>query len=253
MIMFGTTGTGPVPSPLAHRSSEAVTDRIVGTRSACVLVGPCCAGRQRRPCTMNVDGMPRTKSFSVEEAVDKVTELCRRRGHTALSMQEAAEALGLSRSSIYATWGDKPGLFAAVLRRYGPSRAPGLSELRTASAPRAALVRLFEQAPAIEREPCLLIDTLVEFVPADLDPEIGRLVGAVVPDLEKCLADAIRRGQAAGEIAPAVDPTQAGQVLLALYLGLYVLIRTGTAEEPVLGAVVRQVEATLPAPVAVSG
>ena len=197
--------------------------------------------------------MPRTKSFSVEEAVDKVTELYLQRGYTALTMQDAADALGLSRSSIYGTWGDKPGLFAAVLRRYGPSRAPGLSELRTASAPRATLVRLFEQAPAIEREPCLLIDTLVESGPADLDPEIGRLVGAVVPELEECLADAIRRGQVADEIALAVDPAQTAQVLLALYLGVYVLIRTGTAEEPVVRAVVRQVETMLPVPVAVSG
>ena len=199
-----------------------------------------------------MDGMPRTKSFSVEEAVDKVTELYLQRGYLALSMQEAAEALGLSRSSIYATWGDKPGLFAAVLRRYGPSRAPGLSELRTASAPRATLVRLFERAPAIEREPCLLINTLVKSGPDDLGPEIGRLVEAVVPELEECLADAIRRGQVAGEIAPGVDPAQTAQVLRALYLGLYVLIRTGTGGEPVLRAVVRQVEAMLPAPAAVS-
>ena len=182
-----------------------------------------------------------------------MTELYLQRGYTALTMQEAADALGLSRTSIYGTWGDKSGLFAAVLRRYGPSRAPGLSELRTASAPRAALVRLFERAPAIEREPCLLINTLLEFNPADLDPEIGRLVGAVVPELEECLADAIRRSQAAGEIAPAVGPAQAAQVLLALYLGLYVLIRTGTAGGPVLRAVLRQVETMLPAPAAVSG
>lgn len=197
---------------------------------------------------MRVDDMPRTKSFSIEDAVDVVTELLLQRGYTALSMKEVAEVLDLSRSSIYLTWGSRKGLFLAVLERYGVLRAPGLREVRTASAPRAALVRLFEQAPAVEHNPCLLINTLMEFEPGNLAPEIGRLVEAAVLELEKSLADAIRRGQDAGEIAPVVDPARAAHVLQALYLGLYVLIRTGTAGEPVLRAVVRQVEEMLPAP-----
>ncbi|MDE0229800.1 MAG: hypothetical protein OXJ62_13190 [Spirochaetaceae bacterium] len=120
--------------------------------------------------------------------------------------------------------------------------------MRTAAAPRAALVRLFERAAAVAREPCLVINTLVEFAPGDYGPEVGRLVDAAGLDLEKTLGDAVGRGLAAGEIAPGVDPARTGHALLALYLGLYVLMRSGTAGEPVLRAVVRQVEALLPAP-----
>ena len=192
--------------------------------------------------------MPRPKSFSVDDAVGVVTELFLQRGYKALSIREVAEVLNLSRSSIYLTWSNKERLFVAVLKRYGLSRAPGLSEVRTASAPRAALVRLFELATVVEREPCLIINTLVEIKPGNRDPEIGRLVEAAVLELEESLADAVRRGQAAAEIGPDVDPGRAGHVLLALYLGLYVLIRTGTAGKLVLRAVVRQVEAVLPAP-----
>lgn len=193
--------------------------------------------------------MARPKSFSVEEAVDVVMELFQQRGYKELSMRESAAALDLSRSSIYNTWGSKDRLYAAVLEHYGLSRAPGLNEVRGASAPRAALVGLFEQAPAVEREPCLVINTLVEFERGNSDPEIGRLAEAAILEMEGSLADAIRRGQVAGEIEPGVDPAQVGPVLLALYLGLYMLIRSGTAGKPVLGAVVRQVEAMLPAPV----
>ena len=189
----------------------------------------------------------RPKSFSVDDAVCVVTELFLQRGYKA-SLREVAEVLNLSRSSIYLTWSNKDRLFVAVLRRYGLSRAPGLSEVRTAAAPRAALVRLFELATVVECEPCLIINTLVEIKPGNRDPEIGRLIEAAVLELEESLADAVRRGQAAAEIGPDVDPGRAGHVLLALYLGLYVLIRTGTAGKPVLRAVVRQVEAMLPAP-----
>ena len=123
--------------------------------------------------------------------------------------------------------------------------------MRTTSAPREALVRMFDQARALEREPCLVMSTLVEYKPSDRDPEIGRLLGAAALGLERNFAEEIRRGQVSGEIAPGVDPAEAGRVLLVLYLGLYVFIRTGTAGKPVLRGVVRQVEALLPTRAAV--
>lgn len=196
---------------------------------------------------MNVEEMARPKSFSVDDAVEVVMELYLQRG-IGVSMQEVGEVLNLSRSSIYSTWGSKAGLLVAVLKRYGRSRVPGLNEVRTASAPRAALVGMFEQAPAVEREPCLLINTLVDLKPGDSDSEVGRLVKTAVQELEKSLAGAIRRGQDDGEIAPDIDADRTGPVLLALYLGLYVLIRSGRAGKPVLRAVVGQVEAMLPEP-----
>ena len=190
--------------------------------------------------------MPRRKSFSLDDAAGVVAGLYLQRSCTALTMQEVADALNLSRATVYHTWGSKAGLFAAVLDRYGPARVPGLNEVRSAAAPRAALVRLFERAGSVAREPCLIIDTMVR--PGDRGPEIGRLVEAAALNLEKDLGDAVGRGQAAGEIAPGVDPARTGHALLALYLGLYVLMRSGTAGEPVLRAVVRQVEVLLPAP-----
>jgi len=84
--------------------------------------------------------------------------------------------------------------------------------------------------------------------PAD-DPELAALMST--------LKELAGRGDVAPggvetwsriEIAPGVEPARAGHALLALYLGLYVLMRSGTAGEPVLRAVVRQVEALLPAP-----
>lgn len=47
--------------------------------------------------------MARPRSFSVEHAVDVVTELYLERGYLALSMREVAEFLNLSRTSIYGT------------------------------------------------------------------------------------------------------------------------------------------------------
>ena len=142
-------------------------------------------------------------------------------------------------------------MFIQALRRYGPPRAPGLRALRDAPSPRNALVRVFEVAIAAgagqQRRPCLLISTAMELMPGS-DPEIARLVEGAVLDLEERFRDAIERGQSAGEIAESVDAVQTARALLGLYLGLYVLDRSGTASRSVLEAVARQARALLPAP-----
>ena len=166
-------------------------------------------------------------------------------------MREIAEALRLSRSSVYSTWGSKEGLFAAMLERYGPARVPGLRELRDAASPRAALIRVFAMAISVSagEHRCLVLNSFLEWPGSD--PRIVWLIHDAVVDLESCLREAIERGQRAGEIAAAVDPVQTSGVLLGLYFGVYVLVRSGApVAGPVLGCAVAQVKALLPEPVA---
>ena len=189
--------------------------------------------------------MPRTKSFSIEAALDTLTELFLERGYAALSMQDIGDALGVVRSTIYNTFGNKSELLDTLLRRYGPARVPGLRELCDAPSPRAALVRVFEiTAGAAQR--CLVLDTIVKM--PDSSPEVAGLAEAAALDLQESFGAAIERGQDAGEIATDVDPAQASGALLTLYLGRYVLMHTGVARESVLAAVAGQAQALLPAP-----
>ena len=191
--------------------------------------------------------MPRSKSLSPEAALDTLPELFLRRGYDALAIREIGDALGVSRSTVYGTFGTKPELFASVLRRYGPARAPGLRELRDAPSPRAALVRVFEPAIAAgAAQRCLVLDMIVKM--PDSSPAVAGLVKAAVVDLQARFGAAIERGRAAGEIAAGVDPFQAAGALLGLYLGRYVLVHSGVASESVLAAVARQAQALLPPP-----
>ena len=191
--------------------------------------------------------MPRSKSLSPEAALDTLPELFLRRGYDALAIREIGDALGVSRSTVYGTFGTKPELFASVLRRYGPARAPGLRELRDAPSPRSALVRVFEPAIAAgAAQRCLVLDMIVKM--PDSSPAVAGLVKAAVVDLQARFGAAIERGRAAGEIAAGVDPIQAAGALLGLYLGRYVLVHSGVASESVLAAVARQAQALLPPP-----
>lgn len=178
-------------------------------------------------------------------------ELFWERGYQNTSMREIAEHLGLSRSSIYATFGDKHTLFVETLRRYGAQcRVPGLSDLGTAQSPRAALTRVFEltianAGAAPQRDHCLLINTAMQLM--NSDPEVTLVVESAFLEMENSFRSAIERAATHGEVAAAVDVVQTARSLLSIYLGLCVLIRSGAREE-VLQAVAHQVEGMLPAP-----
>ena len=178
-------------------------------------------------------------------ALDTITELFRERGFT-LPAQDIADAIGISRSSVYSTFGIRSEQLASVLQRYGPARAPGLRELSDAPSPRAALVRVFEPPLAAGAAPqrCLAIDMIVKMPTSS--PKVIGLIEDTVEDLQERFVGAIERGQAAGEIAAAVDPVKAGETLLGLYLGRYVLMHSVAARESVLAAVARQAQALLP-------
>lgn len=195
--------------------------------------------------------MPRKKTFTIEFALDKAMELFWERGYQSTSMREIAEHLGLSRSSIYATFGDKHTLFVETLRRYGAeSRAPGLSDLSTAESPRAALVRVYELAIAgagttLQRDHCLLINTAMQLMYSD--PEVTRVVEGAFLEMELSFRSAIERAARQGEVTAGVDAVQTARSLMSLYLGLCVLLRSGLRGE-ILHAVARQVETMLPEP-----
>ena len=200
--------------------------------------------------------MPRTKTFSVDEALDKVTALFRRRGYHDISMQIIADHLGISRSSVYATYGGKDALFISALHRYGPScRGPGLKDLRYSSTPRATLIRVFELAiidAGDSRRPldqCLLINTAGEFM--EPSPEIASVLQTAFRDLEDSFRHAIEHAQDLQEIAADVVPEHAARALLTLYLGLQVLLRAGPREQHLV--LLQLVRSLLPAPLAAAG
>ena len=195
--------------------------------------------------------MSRPKAFAPEVAIDKAMELFRERGYQDTPVQAIADRLGVSRSSIYNTFGGKKELFVEGLRRYGAVRGAGLNELRSPDAARAALVKVFELAivagDGTERDSgCLLIDTAVGGMLDDA--EIARVIADEFGDLERCFRDAIERGQGAGEIAAHADPVHTARVLLSQYLGLRILVRYGAGRKPVLESVLQQVQVLLAAP-----
>ena len=193
--------------------------------------------------------MPRPKTFAVEDALDIAIELFAERGYENTGMADLADRLGLSRSSIYVTFGNKQSLFEQTLQRYGTEcRAPGMHAFRGDGSPRAALLGAFEWAtdavaPAQRDELCLLVNTALES--RNFAFGVSAALRQMLLGVEQQFRDAIERARGTNEVAGNVDPVQTARALLALYLGLCTLVRTG-AGEPVLHAVVQHAVSLLP-------
>ena len=62
--------------------------------------------------------MARTKDFDEDEVLDKAMYLFWNQGYNGTSMQDLVDGLGISRSSLYDTFGDKHSLFIKTLENY---------------------------------------------------------------------------------------------------------------------------------------
>jgi TetR/AcrR family transcriptional repressor of nem operon len=91
--------------------------------------------------------MARNKEFEEAAVLDKAVHLFWCKGYNGTSMQEVVDCLGISRSSLYDTFGDKRQLYLAALGRYRSQMAEPCC--KPCSKPRRwlpTLRKLFEMA-----------------------------------------------------------------------------------------------------------
>ncbi|GLY30744.1 TetR/AcrR family transcriptional regulator [Kineosporia sp. NBRC 101731] len=182
--------------------------------------------------------MARTKEFDDLTAVTAARDVFWERGYGPTSLAQLMAATGLSKSSLYETYGSKRDLFTRAAENYlDLIITPRLAPLEAPGAGRDELVTyftdleaFFTKAPArIARRGCLMLNTAMDL--NDLDAEAGQLVSgyrervfaafrAAISTLGR--ADAERRAQilTASQIGLMVtsrlDPAAAAQLAQAL-------------------------------------
>lgn len=179
--------------------------------------------------------MPRTKQFDQQAAVDQAIALFTAQGYHGTTAQDLVDALGLSRSSLYDTFGDKHGLFLRALEQYGHQSTRALREL-LASSPDlpATLRRLFDQL--IEENAvngpqggCLMTNTATAV--GALSAAAGQLVRAGTLPIEEALAAAIAQAQQAGTVGTRHGAQALARSLHASIVGLRVMAKAGASQE----------------------
>lgn len=179
--------------------------------------------------------MARTKQFDERAVVDKAIAVFTAKGYHGTSAQDLVEALGLSRSSLYDTFGDKHGLFLHALRQYNQqSFGPVIDLLTHTTDPLATLHQLFAEAIALNvhsgaQGGCLIVNSATEL--DALDAAVGTLVQQSVQAVEEAFAAAIDRGQRAGTISPRHSARALARSLHTTLTGLRVMAKAGASQE----------------------
>jgi TetR/AcrR family transcriptional repressor of nem operon len=172
----------------------------------------------------------RPKEFDPEQALDRAVDLFWSKGYEATSIQDLVEALGINRSSLYGTFGDKHALYLAAIDRYCREVVdPSAGELDKAAAPLAAIRQLFLGIPNLAarrgKRGCLLCNAAVERAP--VDPDVKAEVSGGFGRLGTAFRRALERARAGGELDDDADPAALADYLLSGYVGLIVLAKSG--------------------------
>ncbi|MFD2613426.1 TetR/AcrR family transcriptional regulator [Paenibacillus gansuensis] len=172
--------------------------------------------------------MPRTKEFDVNEVLLKAMQLFWEQGYEKTSINDLVEHLGIHRRSLYDTFGDKHQLFLQAVEAY-KNFLEGQFErgIADAGSSKQALRFLFDfMIEGYENKPpgCLFVNMAVEL--ALRDQEADAHAGESFEELERLLAELIRKGQESGEFSNSLGTEELAENLHTTMIGLRVLART---------------------------
>jgi TetR/AcrR family transcriptional repressor of nem operon len=170
--------------------------------------------------------MAGVRQFDYDQVVDSAMMLFWRRGYGATSIQDLERATRLRRGSLYNAFGDKQGLFVAVLKRYeatvGLERARQLSNPDPYRAIEAFLRTLVAQMSDSSRpRGCLHTNTSLEFPSAP--DAVCRVIAERTSAIEGAIYAVLRRGQTEGSLDPRADIRALARFYLGVAKGLGVL------------------------------
>ncbi len=175
----------------------------------------------------------RPKAFDREKAQLLALRLFWRKGYAATSIEDIVEALHLSRSSLYDTFGDKRTLFLNALRLYSKSVLSRVERtLQEAPSALAGIRTIFdEMTTGVGTESgtmgCFMVNSVAELVP--YDPDVSEIAAAYTNNFQRLLIESLSQG------APSTkqSPEQLAAYVFNVIQGMRILIKSGATREQI--------------------
>lgn len=173
--------------------------------------------------------MGRPQEFDRDEVLDQAMMVFWRQGFEGTSVQDLVDATGLNRGSLYNTFGDKGGLFMAVMEHYSEtSVARILFQSDGASPPRETIEGFFAAlidsvASDEEHKGCLVVNAAAEL--ASQDAQIARWIRTIYDQAEEKLTALVARGQEMGEFTTEREARAVARFLIGCAKGMLVIAK----------------------------
>lgn len=179
--------------------------------------------------------MPKTKQFDEAAVLEKARNVFWKKGYNGTSMDELVKATGLSRSSIYDSFGDKHGLYMKALQHYQQEKRQSLVEgIPSAFSSRKKIGWIFQNSIAQalcdrQRKGCFMVNTTTEL--ANIDSSMNKIVNANMEAMEEIFHTLVKEGQAAGDINKKFSAKALARNLFSSFNGLTIIGQTRPDKE----------------------
>jgi TetR/AcrR family transcriptional regulator, transcriptional repressor for nem operon len=153
--------------------------------------------------------MARTKDFDENEVLIKAVNLFWYKGYNGTSIQDLVDGLGISRSSLYDTYGDKHTLFMKALESYQTSASGAMCNIISNNVSAKAAIRRLLELTTLElvgdnqHRGCFMTNAAVEVAPHNA--EVNNMICQNDQLIEDAFYQAIKKGQESGEITNKKD------------------------------------------------
>lgn len=149
--------------------------------------------------------MPRNKEFDEKDVLHKAKELFSRKGYNGTSMDELVQVTGLSRSSIYDSFGDKYSLYLKSLRHYTQQSQNVICDaIEKVPSPKKRIQIFFDNLVNTiindkEKSGCFMVNATAEL--ANTDKQVSEIACSNIKEMEDKFYAWVKEGQAKGEIS----------------------------------------------------
>jgi TetR/AcrR family transcriptional repressor of nem operon len=167
----------------------------------------------------------RPKQFDETEALERAMQLFWSRGYAGAGLSELLSEMGISRQSLYDTFGNKRELFIRSIEHYRATQLRRALEILDRDGSPLENVKevvgFFEQIAADSRcRGCLVANALVEVAPHD--SELAALLEETLDLLQEGVRRALERARERGELTADRSPVALSRALTNAMIGLAV-------------------------------
>ncbi len=173
--------------------------------------------------------MSRTKAFDQDIVLHKAMELYWEKGYFATSIQDLVSHLGISRASLYATFGDKKQLFDQSLALYcATNKKSTLEFLQNQKNIKTGLKKLFEIAindsiSDTKKKGCFVVNSTTELI--SKDDSVKQALIKNKATFEDIFYQYLLTGQEQGEIPKDKEITVIASLIYTLFSGIKVVAK----------------------------
>jgi AcrR family transcriptional regulator len=198
----------------------------------------------KREKVLSTLGRPR--AFNTDDALDQAVHLFWRNGFLGTSLSDLTEAMGISRPSLYAAFGNKEALFRQAMDRYFQGPAAYLQESLKEPTAREVAERLLRGVVDLvcdSRTPqtCLWVHSVLSC--GDLSDPFQKEFNKQRVDGHAALRDRFKRAVAEGDLPASTDTDALAQFVQTVNFGLSVQAVTGANRKELLAVVASALKA----------